>query len=43
MIRFMFINRNPCISAYIPGNIFILIGVYVNHLMFESQSQDKLD
>lgn len=43
MIGFVSINKNPCILAYKLDNIFIFIAVYVNHLMLESQSQDKLD
>lgn len=36
-------NADPYIIAYIQGNIFILVRVYINKFLLGSQSQDRLE
>lgn len=36
-------NADPCILAYRQGDVFIIVGVYVDDLALASQSQDGLD
>lgn len=43
MISFISTNADSCILAYQQGDIFILIGVYINNLALLSQSQDGLN
>lgn len=37
------INADPCIFAYPQGDVFIIVGVYVDDLALASQSQDNLN
>ena len=41
-IGFVLISANSCILAYIQGDVFILVGIYVHDFLFKSQSQDGL-
>lgn len=36
-------NADPCILAYRQGDVFVIVGVYVDDLALASQSQDGLD
>ena len=40
---FVFTNADPCILAYRQGDVFILVGVYVDDLLLGSQSQNGLE
>ena len=42
-IRFVATNADPCILAYQKGDVFIIVGVYIDDLVLVSQSQDGLN